>query len=138
MTDNQTIKQRILLALESTGHSQRDLAKVLGLTSPTVSGMLRRKGAPTLKYVRAAAELTGYSEEWLLKGEGIVNEPEERYGGSQLIKDPLIKLMLDKLNDQEKRLKELEDEREKFLANIEKVAIERAKELLRKKGEKPE
>lgn len=73
--------------------------------------------------------------DWLLNGSETVDEPEVPYG---LIKDPLIKLMLDKLNDQEKRLKELEDEREKFLANIEKVAIERAKELLRKKGEKPE
>lgn len=69
MVDTQSIKDRIILALEKTGKSQRDLARAMGKASPTVSEMLSKPGdIDSVSYIDAAAKLTGYSFEWIRTG----------------------------------------------------------------------
>ena len=121
------VKTRISIAIKKAKVTQGGLGKAMGTSRAAVSAMLNSPGDPPTRYVETTARLTGYSMDWLLYGSEKAEEPEVPYG---LIKDPLIKLMLDKLNDQEKRLKEMEAVKEKFLADIEKIATERAKEML--------
>lgn len=71
-----TIKERINLALERAGKSQRDLAKALGKSSPAVSEMLSKPGElDSLAYIEAAAKITGYSFEALRTGIGFSENP---------------------------------------------------------------
>jgi phage repressor protein C with HTH and peptisase S24 domain len=71
MPGNQTKKDRIILAMERSGKSQRDLAKLLNKSSPTVSEMLSKPGEiDSVSYLEGVAVLTGYSFEWLRTGGG--------------------------------------------------------------------
>lgn len=78
-----SVTERISNALTRSGKSQRDLAKHMGLTSPTVSAQLSKEEIDSIKYLQATAEITGYSFEWLRTGTGpekksdalMVNEP---------------------------------------------------------------
>lgn len=84
MAENQTIKDRIKLALEQSHKSQRDLARELGLSSPTVSDLLNRDGDPPLKYVDATSRITGYDVKWLLEG-GVLNMKQiMQFGGNRM------------------------------------------------------
>lgn len=72
MTDNQTIKDRINLALDRSGKSQRDLAREMNKSSAAVSEMLSKPGElDSISYVEAAARITGYSFEWIRTGDGM-------------------------------------------------------------------
>ena len=62
----------------SDGKSQRDLAKHMGLSSPTVSSMLSKNDIDSVKYIKAVEDLTGYSFEWLRTGKGTEKKGEER------------------------------------------------------------
>lgn len=127
------INERIRLVLDRERVANKDVAEWLGITSSRLSQKFKAGIWDSVEELKKISEHTGYHLDWIVTGEGDermeskVAESDPSYG---LIKDPLIKLMLDKLNDQEKRLKELEDEREKFLVNIEKIAIARAKDIL--------
>jgi transcriptional regulator with XRE-family HTH domain len=69
-----TIKERINLALERAGKSQRDLAKHMGKSSPAVSEMLSKSGdLDSIVYIQATSELTGVSFEALRTGAGFEN-----------------------------------------------------------------
>ena len=71
-----TIKERINLALERAGKSQRDLAKAMGKSSPAVSEMLSKPGElDSLAYIEATATLTGYSFESIRTGNGFSENP---------------------------------------------------------------
>lgn len=83
-----TIQERIKLALSRSGKSQTDLAKRLDKHTGTVSEMLSKESdIDSIAYVRATAELTGFSFEWLRTGEGpeqgseltIVQESSNKY-----------------------------------------------------------
>jgi transcriptional regulator with XRE-family HTH domain len=65
-----TSKNRIDHALEMSGKSRSDLATSLGVSRSSVSDMLNKPGEATMKYIQAAADLTGFSFEWLRTGIG--------------------------------------------------------------------
>lgn len=72
-----TIKDRINLALDKSGKSQRDLARAMDKSSAAVSEMLSKPGElDSISYVEATSKLTGYRFEWLRTGEG----PEKNDG----------------------------------------------------------
>jgi hypothetical protein len=81
---NRSMKKRIQLALEERKLANQRLADHLGYSSASVSNMLKSPGDPTVEYVRAAVELTGYSYHWFFTGQGEktheVAEPAEVYG----------------------------------------------------------
>ena len=94
MSDNQDINDRVKLAMAKSNVSQRELARQMGLSSPTVSAMLSKK-IDSIKYIEAISKATGYSFEWLRTGEGegykveeekapVVSEPAGVY--SELVK----------------------------------------------------
>lgn len=97
MPDNQidlSIKDRINLALERSGKSQRELARLMDKSSAAVSEMLTKPGdIESIAYIEATEKLTGYRFEWLRTGKG----PEK--GGE--LADHSIEIP----NSEEKRLK---------------------------------
>lgn len=106
-----TIRERIIIALERSDKSQRDLAKAMGLTSPTVSSMLSKNEIDSIKYLKAVEELTGFSFEWLRTGIGPekiesvnrVEEPPLTYWQEKLkTKDELIEELKGRINDMKK------------------------------------
>lgn len=75
MSDSQGIKNRINRALNDAGVSQRDLARKLGKSSASVSEMLSKPGElDSIKYIEAAADLTGFTFEWLRTGKGSMKQ----------------------------------------------------------------
>lgn len=84
MPDNQTIKDRINLALERSGQSQRELARVMQKSSAAISEMLTKPAElDSISYIEATAKLTGFSFEWIRTGQGpekagafLIDEPE--------------------------------------------------------------
>lgn len=64
------IRERILIALERSNKSQRDLAKAMDLSSPTVNAMLSKDEIDSIKYIKAVEDLTGYCFEWIRTGTG--------------------------------------------------------------------
>jgi predicted transcriptional regulator len=64
-----TVLERINIALERSDRSQRDLAKLMGLSPSGVNKMLS-KDVDSIKYLKAVEDLTGYSFEWLRTGSG--------------------------------------------------------------------
>jgi len=89
----ETIKSRIDYALKMKDLGRTDLASKLDISRGAVSDMLNSEGDPPMKYVHAAAELTGFLFEWLSTGKGpltteqlkvyneinISNEPASEY-----------------------------------------------------------
>jgi transcriptional regulator with XRE-family HTH domain len=103
-----TIRERIAIALERSKKSQRDLARAMGLTSPTVSSMLSKDEIDSIKYLKAVEELTGYRFEWLRMGSGpekstttsLAEEPNEIYWNDKLkTKDELIEELRRRISD---------------------------------------
>lgn len=73
-----TIKDRINLALERSGKSQRDLARALNKSSAAVSEMLSKPGEiDSITYVEATSKITGFRFEWIRTGVGYETEQEE-------------------------------------------------------------
>jgi len=114
-----TVKERIALALETTDKSQRDLAKFMGLTSPTVSSMLAKEEIDSIKYLRAVEDLTGYRFEWLRTGKGLekieIGVPQEQLPISFLMdkiktKDELIEELKGRIGDMKKYIQLLEQQ----------------------------
>lgn len=125
-----------MIALKKSKVTQQSLAKELNLGRGAVSDMLKKAGDPPLKYVEATAKLTGYSKEWLLNGDEQSNTVREARATYETTKDSLIKMMMDKLNNQEDRIKALE---KAFKEDLERIAKERAAEWLKEhdKSNKP-
>lgn len=108
-----TTRERIGIALERTHKSQRDLAKFMGLSSPTVSAMLSKEEIDSIKYLRAVETLTGFRFEWLRTGDGAekkqaavashAEEPTVAYWRDKLqTKDELIEELKGRINDMKK------------------------------------
>jgi len=71
------VKKRIIYALEKSNVSRQALADRLGLGRGAVSAKLTRDVEfDSLKYVEAAAELTGFSFHWIRTGQGPERESE--------------------------------------------------------------
>lgn len=97
-----TVKERISLALERSDKSQRDLAKVMGLSPPTVSSMLAKDEIDSIKYLKAVEGLTGFSFEWLRTGKGQEkNEPVDK------TEDASLDYWKDKLKSKDELIDEL-------------------------------
>jgi transcriptional regulator with XRE-family HTH domain len=105
-----SIRERIAIALERSRKSQRDLAKAMGLTSPTVSSMLSKDEIDSIKYLRAVEELTGFSFEWIRTGTGpektevVVEEPQSEYWQTQFksSRDELIEELRSRISEMKK------------------------------------
>lgn len=106
-----TVKERIALALERSDKSQRDLAKLMGLSSPTVSSMLSKDEIDSIKYLKAVEDLTGFRFEWLRTGSGpekvgeVNNMTEPDLAHWQNIvrsKEELIEELRGRINDMKK------------------------------------
>lgn len=107
-----TIKERIVIALERAGKSQRDLAKYMRLSAPTVSSMLSKDEIDSIKYLKAVEALTGFRFEWLRTGIGsekveLDNEKMEEstlsYWKDKLkTKDELIEELRGRISDMKK------------------------------------
>lgn len=84
-------KERIAIALERSGKSQRDLAKYMGLSSPTVSSMLAKDDIDSMKYLKAVQDITGYRFEWLRTGQGpeTIGESEDSGANETFWQDKL-------------------------------------------------
>ena len=84
--------RQIIELLNRTGKTQTQLAARLGITRASVSERLNKKEeVDSIEFVKAVAELTGYSLCDLIKGEiaeekiATVNEPLPSYGNAGLI-----------------------------------------------------
>lgn len=98
-----TIKERITIALERSNKSQRDLAKLMKLSAPTVSSMLAKDEIDSIKYLKAVEELTGFRFEWLRTGIGA-----ERPGlESDKVEEPNLEYWRDKLKTKDELIEEL-------------------------------
>jgi transcriptional regulator with XRE-family HTH domain len=98
-----TVRERILIALERSKKSQRDLAKAMGLSSPTVSSMLAKDEIDSIKYLKAVEELTGFSFEWLRTGSGS-EKPETQKSN---VEEPPLTYWQDKLKTKDELIEEL-------------------------------
>jgi transcriptional regulator with XRE-family HTH domain len=97
-----TIRERISLALERSDKSQRDLAKLMGLSPPTVNSMLSKDEIDSIKYLKAVEELTGFSFEWLRTGKG-----QEKNGPIDKTDDVSLEYWKDKLKSKDELIDEL-------------------------------
>jgi transcriptional regulator with XRE-family HTH domain len=105
-----SIRERIAIALERSRKSQRDLAKAMGLTSPTVSSMLSKDEIDSIKYLKAVEELTGFNFEWIRTGTGpekadaVVEEPQSAYWQTQFksSRDELIDELRSRISEMKK------------------------------------
>jgi transcriptional regulator with XRE-family HTH domain len=105
-----SIRERIAIALERSRKSQRDLAKAMGLTSPTVSSMLSKDEIDSIKYLKAVEELTGFNFEWIRTGTGpekpdtVVEEPQSAYWQTQFksSRDELIDELRSRITEMKK------------------------------------
>jgi transcriptional regulator with XRE-family HTH domain len=78
------------MALEQSKKSQRELARAMGLSSPTVSSMLAKDEIDSIKYLKAVEELTGFRFEWIRTGSG-----PERVSG--MVEEPAVSYLHEKL-----------------------------------------
>jgi transcriptional regulator with XRE-family HTH domain len=119
-----SVRERIAIALERADKSQRDLAKFMGLSSPTVSSMLSKDDIDSIKYLKAVEELTGYRFEWLRTGFG----PEKVEDGDRQEQLPMSYLM-DKIQTKDELIDELKgriNDMKKYIELLEKQ-IEKGK-----------
>jgi transcriptional regulator with XRE-family HTH domain len=119
-----TIRERILIALERSKKSQRDLAKAMGLSSPTVSSMLAKDEIDSIKYLKAVEELTGFRFEWLRTGAG----PETSETENNKVEEPPLAYWQDKLKTKDELIEELKgriNDMKKYQELLEKQSKEK-------------
>lgn len=116
-----TIGERIALALERADKSQRDLAKFMRLSSPTVSAMLSKKDGEidSIKYLKAVEELTGYKFEWLRTGEG----PEKEMLIAKLPDEKTIQKLEDLVASKQKTIDLLEEKIRRMEEDLKKQNV---------------
>lgn len=122
-----SIKERISIALSRSGNSQRDLAKHMGLSAPTVSTMLAKEEIDSIKYLKAVEELTGYRFEWLRTGFG----PEKIDAGAD---DKFDEMTLAYWKDKLKTKDELIEELRGRIGDMKKLQELMEQNLKQKKG----
>jgi transcriptional regulator with XRE-family HTH domain len=121
-----TIKERIALALERSDNSQRDLAKLMGLSSPTVSSMLAKDEIDSMRYLKAVEELTGFRFEWLRTGIG-----PEKVGDEKINIEPHSEIYWqEKLKSKDELIEELRGR----IGDMKKIQEMLEKQLKGKKG----
>ena len=97
-------RERIIYALNKSSISRQALADKLGLGRGAVSARLNSTSEfDSYKYLKAAAELTGFRFDWLCTGEGPERADEQGAG----VNEPSMKYKneLEQLRDENKRLK---------------------------------
>jgi transcriptional regulator with XRE-family HTH domain len=119
-----TVLERINIALERSDRSQRDLAKLMGLSPSGVNKMLS-KDVDSIKYLKAVEDLTGYSFEWLRTGSG----PEKLDMETNEIDALTLSYLKDKLRTKD----DLIEEQRGRIAD-QKRLIEVLERLTKKKG----
>ena len=117
------VKERISIALERSNKSQRDLAKFMGLSSPTVSSMLSKDDIDSVKYLKAVEDLTGYRFEWLRTGKG----PEKKDAQTTGTEEPnldywqnILKTKDELIDEMRERIKEMKKYQELLEAQLRK------------------
>jgi transcriptional regulator with XRE-family HTH domain len=119
-----SILERINIALERSDRSQRDLARLMGLSPSGVNKMLS-KDVDSIKYLKAVEELTGYRFEWLRTGSG----PEKLDTETNEIDALTLGYLKDKLRTKD----DLIEEQRGRIADQKKL-IEVLERLTKKKG----